>query len=80
MIGLLRRLFGRSGDCYEQALVCERNAQHDRALLALDQAIQLDAAHSDALYVRGLVHEIKRDYKKALSRSKSGTQTQAHQC
>jgi tetratricopeptide (TPR) repeat protein len=69
MIGFLRRLFGRSpaGDFYEQALVCEREANHDGALLALDQTIQLDAAHSDALYVRGLVHEIKGDYKKALA-------------
>lgn len=71
MFDFLRRLFGRSrsaaGDCYEQALVCEREADHDGALVALDQAIQLDAAHSDALYVRGLVHEITGDYKKALA-------------
>ena len=68
MFGFLRRLFGRSAStAYEQALVCEREADHDGALLALDQAIQLDAAHSDSLYLRGLVHEITGDYKKALA-------------
>jgi hypothetical protein len=58
-MGFFSRLFGSSPDsarvCYERALACEKKADHDGALTALSDAIQLAPDDFDAYYARGLV-------------------------
>jgi tetratricopeptide (TPR) repeat protein len=54
-------------DHYEQGLAAEQQADHDRAIAHLNEAIRLDPADADAYYVRGLVLEILGEYGQALA-------------
>jgi tetratricopeptide (TPR) repeat protein len=49
-------------DHYEQALACEKRADHAGALTSLNEAIRLDPQNADAHYVRGLIFEFNGDY------------------
>ncbi len=69
--GFFSRLFGSTPTTalawYERALVCEKKADHDGALEALNQAIKLDSGYADAYYVRGLVGTIKARFEQAIA-------------
>jgi tetratricopeptide (TPR) repeat protein len=69
--GFFNRLFGSTPTTalawYERALVCEKKADHDGALEALNQAIKLDSRYADAFYVRGLVCTVKAKFEQAIA-------------